>query len=903
MMNRRSVILPQTTFTNPTVTKEPKVSKTYTTERQFVLGTRKPPVVIEKADKFPDPDRKGKKLTLYAQAGSYAMLVYDNNEILFRTRTRNPDGPPNDDYKTLAAMPMEAIVPAPAAGFLLCLRDRGFIFLNNFVQGIEIPVNASVSLTSFHWIMPSNQEMRCLFGSMKGHIYQLSIFQKSQNVPTQILYEDPNNIPISSISTIQSNGVTYLFAATYQNLKILKWPSFNEPLVEDKTILTTSKTNRLIPSFVCSNQTHVSWLSYDDLRIYSYNEITSNPASCALLGFDVLSKLFNIENSLAILVNSSNPMIMSKYYTIIMGPSSLIGFALQPTILGDPNPMNFKIVVGFRYPLNSAYPKISLNYDRQLNKIHVATSKALFDIDLNSEQKPSDIRPIKEVKADLIREKKTSKDVPACEVLSSIIENKDYRDAVQMLKEHLTRVIAKYQSTQEPSKSPQVGDGKSRRVSTQAQIQIPREKIEQLCEEFFIYELLVIYASDNNKPEMFKPKVFVDDEHFDIFAALSKMLQLRAFSPVYNQIKDESVTSTAKNSPLLVRMLLEDNKITEAIDKILEFRPQGTEKLSTIVFKYRDILKKQHFYDYEHLRKPGLRTFVLSILPFIAGDLPSDTAFALLNNELQSLQPKQIDLLLWSLTTADNANKYDEAVSETIKSKYDLNKGLLSNPFTSMQHCLKAHMYRTASQIAVNCGLYKEAVLAALKIDKNYAKRIIKHSPKAMQVELCRIANIEMESEGYENTRISSKAMATKELENMERKYEILNTKFKESEQFLLTLQDWNYDESTPSTECSVCHCGLTRQTGYAFQCGHSFHEACLINAFELCLVDTADKDKIFNFKKYQSTVDKEWTESKMTEECPLCGVISVNSIRGRPVDETPVWPTDFDSICALHKK
>ena len=121
---------------------------------------------------------------------------------------------------------------------------------------------------------------------------------------------------------------------------------------------------------------------------------------------------------------------MSKYYTIIVGPTAIIGFSLD-----DCTPQ-------FRYPITGHSPLISLNYDKQINKIHVATQKKLYDIDLSTEIQAESIKPIKEVKKELIEEEETSKEVRAAEILSTFLENSEYEKAISMLYKHLKRVVA-----------------------------------------------------------------------------------------------------------------------------------------------------------------------------------------------------------------------------------------------------------------------------------------------------------------------------------------------------------------------------------------------------------------------------------------------------------------------------
>lgn len=915
-MNRKS---PSRTYSKHILVDEPKVPETFSSDRRFVLGVRKPPIRIEKVTKFPDANHEDKKLTMYGQAGIYSMLVYNNYNLVFKCKGKDPN---SDTCKEEASTtPIEAISPAPVGGFLLNFKNVGLSYFTNFGTSMKIPLSTDnswngclVSLTSFHWIMPSNQQIIALVGTMFGHVYKLTISYGAQQIPVQELYKDKNQTPVASITSIVYNGSLYLPVTTYRNLKVIKWDNPEEGIIE---IDTPSGPNVCVPSFVSSNETHISWLSHDDLRTYTHQQVIDGPQTPSILGIDDLKKLFDISDTTALFGINSKPIIMSKYYTIIVGPTAILGFSLDDC------------TVQFRYPISGQSPLLSLNLDKQMNRIHVATQKRLYDIDLSSESQSETIRPIKQVKEELISEGKTSKEVRAAEVLSSLLENKEFDKAINMLHEHLLRVVneakmeerkkqkadqnqAQAQQTQDSyQQNQQFNQQRKRRQSERiepnlhnATKTIPREKVKQLCEEFFIFELSVILASESNNAKAFNPQIIVDAEDFDIFAALSKLLQLRAFSSVSDQIYDEKVFATANNSPLIVRMLLDDNKVKEAIDKILQFGPtSSTESLSSIVFKYRQVLKERRFYD--RIEEASVREFVLTILPFVAGDIPSESAFKLLNNELLNKQSKQVDLLLWALASADDklAYKFDKVVQEQFKRKVSLSS-IISNPFTSLQHCLRARMFMTAALIGTSCGLHEEAVLAASQVGPLEARHYIKKAPRPMQPYLCKVVGIDLEADDQSAIRAASKESVIKELDNIETKLSDLEKRFEESEEFLKNVQDMANDETEQDNICAVCKKPLVRITGFTFPCcGHSFHEECLLNSTMACLTNGEEKDLLFNFKKTQNTEDRDKVEKLITDECPICGVVSVNSISVPLEDDSTCWPTDTYSIIDMARK
>lgn len=918
MNNRRTI--PSRSFSKQFLIDEPKVPETYSSDRRFVLGVRKPPIHIEKVAKFPDLSHEDKTLTMYAQANIYSMLVYNNTNLVFKCKSKDNDPQNETNIEKVCQTPIEAISPAPAGGFLLNFKNVGLVYFTNFGGQIEVPLSNDnswngclVSLTSFHWIMPSSSQIVALVGTMFGHVYTLSIYYKAQDIPVKELYKDKNQTPVASITSITYGGVLYLLVTTYRNLKIIKWDNTNEDPAE---IDTPSGPNVCVPSFVCSNETHVSWLSHDDLRTYTFQQVIDGPQIPAILGIEDLKKLFDISDTTAFFGKNTKPIIMSKYYTIIVGPTAILGFSLEDC------------TVQFRYPISGQSPLVSLNYDKQMGRIHVATQKRLYDIDLSSEIQAETIKPIKQVKEELISEGKTSKEVRAAEVLSSLLENKEYEKAISMLHKHLQRVVAEERAqnisqkqesqmqNQDNQANLQSGQQRRRRPSErippnlqkQPKV-ISREKVKQLCEEFFIFELSVILASESNNAKAFNPQIVVDDDDFDIFAALSKLLQLRAFSSVSDQIYNEKIFETAKNSPLIVRMLLDDNKVKEAIDMILKFGPtSSTESLSSIVFKYRQILKDLRFYD--RIQEPSVKEFVLSILPFVAGDIPTKSAYYLLYNELLNRQPKHIDLLLWSLASSEDglASKCDKEVKEQLKKKVPLSN-IISNPYTSLQYCLRAKMFRTATLIASSCGLHEEAVLAAVQIEnkedaKNEAFHSIKRAPRPMQPHLCRLAGVDLDADDEGTFRAGSKEAVLKVLDRMEEKLDDLQKKFEESEEFLNTLQDLGGDECERDNICAVCKKPLVRITGYTFPCcGHSFHEECLLNATMPCLTSKAEMRLLSEYKKTRNTEDKDAVESKMTEECPICGVVAVNSISTPLEDDVTCWPVDIQSIISLAKK
>ena len=904
-MSRKN--LPSRSFSNNNLDDQAKAPETFSADRRWVLGTRKPPIQIEKAAKFPDPEQQDKTLTMFAKSGIYSMRIYDQYQIIFKCLTKKEGAkePVEETSKDMkSATPVETISPAPVGGFLLNLRNRGLIYFTNF--GNQIPIalteeneswNVPISLTSFYWIMPSNREMFALVGSMFGHVYKMSIVYKSQTIPVMKLYEDENKTPVASISSIINYDRRYLLVTTFRSLKVLSWDNTDEKPTEVHSFVPPSGPNICVPSFVCSNQTHVSWLTHDDLRIYTYSQAIGEAPGCLVLGFDKLQKELEIKDPSAFLGGTVMPMIMSKYCTIIAGPTSIIGFSCEDA------------TIQFRYPLASDSPLLSMHHDTELKQIHIATRRRLYNIDLSTEEKPVNVRPLREVKEELVSNLQTSKEIRAAEVLSSLLENDKYQDAINMLTNHLRRVVKTEQILKEKANNAAKGKTTVTQLSPRGApgtSPLSQEKIQQLCEEFFIFELSVIQASSNNendKPIEFKPQMLVEtDGQFDVFLALSKILQLRAFSPVADKIRDKELMQNAKNSPLIVRMLLEDGDVIDAVNKILEFGPQiSPESLSSIVFKHRDLLRQQDFY--KRIDEKPVRDLVLTILPFIAGDMSSESAYKLLSEELKKPQPRQIDVLLWSLTTSPGAREYDSKVYEELKLKN--NSNLISNQFSSMQHCLHAGMYRTAAAIASSAGLHEEAVLAAKALDdKNFIQHFIRRSPRAIQAALCRTAGIEMEPDDDTSAiRAASKDTVSNEIQKMEEKLKKLEEKFEESEEFLQTLQKWGIDEKAGSSTCSVCGRLLNGQSGYCFPCGHSYHETCLIKATKPTLSIT-DHDKLLMYQQTQSSEYRKWLEETITEECPLCGMKSVQAIQTKIQDDDELaWPTYIGDIVANSKK
>ena len=826
----------------------------FTADRRLVSGQRMPPLKLEKVCKFPKSE---KTITCFAQSGCYSVTVYERHYVTCK------DNSSNKQFERNFNVSVDAVSVGPIPGYVLLVLSKGvklinFKMINQPFIDINTPNEFTFSTSAVNWIINGN-ELLVLIGTVVGNLVCLSIKPMSKTIGVKQLFLIKNKVPISSITSATYQGIRYILMSESQNLWVLEWPNNANELILKRKIRTNDKT--FIPSFISSYGNYISWITKDELRIYTFEQFFDEiPGSCGITTANVPG----INQIYQFLYSKYSIMLMTQYYTLLCDKNTIVGFS------------NEDCSVAFSYPIVKDQSLINVvldpSYKGSPNIMYFPTEQYLYKIDFSNERKFEYIPSIKEEKERVIDLLQPSEHVKASELLEVLIEKEEYDRAVEFL-------------TYDLKEKAKIANKKKSLDS-----QLSQEKMELLCEQFLIFELQIIQACKSGNTDSFNPQIYVDTEgKYDLFEMLTHMIQLRAFSNVSQSINDEKILGIAGDSKTAIRILLDNGNVQKALYKIIEIKPSQN-IMSLIMFKYQSQIDSL----YDHVTDPKVCQFLISLLPFLEKNLPIDVSFKLLEQELTK-RDKYIDMLIWTFTTSEEAEKYDQQLFDLIKNKGGFK--FIFNPYSAYQHCFQAKLYRTSAYIAFSVGLFREAALTAKNIDLFTVKHYIRRSPRSIQLDLCRELNVEIEREGDEQAiRMCSKENVVSELALMKTKLKMLKKQSLESVQFLQDLAEWANTENQMDTQCSYCKKLLKGSVGYYFPCGHCLHEKCLIKKSKELLSPDEVKSLVQLISNCKTEKDENDLENRIASDCPICGMRASSSIFTSIVTKEH-WPMDLISL------
>ena len=837
---------------------QPPESDTFTTGRRWLLGERRLVVGFERVSKM-GKAMEG-EITHYSQSSTSSIMVMNKHKVVYQLRNRDRLETIECDIRDGA---VDTIIPSPFPGvFLIAMLPNGLKRTNSYGKLINIPgISYSLPATAFHW-MPggSQRDLYLLAGTLFGQVIEV-IIPPEENAPARVtcLFICQEKGPTSSLISVKHNDQVYVLVSTQKDLVVLRYNGPGQQMTEVKSIVATHERKYCIPSFVVTNGVHVAWLTFEELRIYTVAQLIDElPGSCAV-PMKQLSELVGVEQTVYLLQNRC-PMVMSKFYVILCSPNVIVGFSTRDCS------------VAFKFPFAGKDIIMPLTIDPAAKAAFVATQQNLFKLDLKNEREANHVTPIRDEKEERIMSMEPSEMVQGSEILSSLIESGDYQKAVTFLTRHLRRVV-------------------DRTPPNDQRQSLSQEEIQQLCEQFLIYELGVIDACKRKTPDDFQAMVMVNPkimEKFDVFGALVELLQRRAFSPEAAKIQDKALNEIRKygDSPMTIKLLLEEGKVQDAIANIPRFgATQST--LAHLVFKHRDALKELYRQVDEKNRR--ISDIILQVLPFVTGDVDPATSLKLIQQEkARKSSQKPVDLLVWSICASETGREIDEELSEVFNRYNSGSLKLLMNPFSTLQHLLEAQLYHTAANIAGHLGLHREAVIAARKVpngDIQLIYHFIRKAPKSMRGDLCREVDIELprDNDDDELVRAATKETVAKELEATIEKLKVLGKQNEKSLQFLKELEEWGStesQESQPQMHCGCCRKSMRGGYGYAFPCGHSLHQRCLEREMARILSPEEQARLGQLLKKTNPTREEiDEREKLLASDCPLCGMISASKI------------------------
>jgi hypothetical protein len=345
---------------------------------------------------------------------------------------------------------------------------------------------------------------------------------------------------------------------------------------------------------------------------------------------------------------------------------------------------------------------------------------------------------------------------------------------------------------------------------------------------------------------------------------------------------------------------LENGQVEEAVNRLLKYHSSPFTAAS-IAFEHREQLSTLYL-RIAPTKELGTTVieFILAILPYVLMTVPGKALLQLMDLLVTSSRFRRLDQVLWAISCSSVAQVCDEPVYDRLLSvPPDDRLRLFANPFSTIQHCQRGQMFRTAAWIAHIFGLHEEAVVTATKVGRDLTTRYIRRAPRSMRAALCKQVDIEIDrEEGQEAIRLASKAVVVAELRTIVGELKNLEEQSHESVRFLRELEEWGQAEARQEPDCGYCRKKLAGSTGYRFSCGHAFHMSCLLDM----AVSRVDRDTLARLNRIRdrpspSKDDLKLQEQILASDCPICGMLAAETVREPVIDFTaPKWDLVLDS-------
>jgi len=897
---------------------------TYTANRKWLMGSKGCPFFIEKSMKLP------KNFSHYIQSGIYSVTVTDKLHLVHFTASLEGGIYKEHDFPSK----IDTVIPAPEDGwFLVTLMSGELFLLDHAGQLKQFPKLANhLASSSFFWI----RDERILYligGSLFSHVTCLSIAKSK--ITERVLFVDDLKAPISSISQVMDGKKRYLLVATFLSLLILEWPSFNSDPVRINTIFRSGQSKVCIPSFLASNNKKVAWLTHDELRLYTIEQLVDSFPGSIGISFNDLKNTIMVE-PIMYLSQTTPPIAMIENYLILSAPSVLLFFSVDD------------LSMLYRFPfMVSPISYFNLNPNSKI--LSIITPQHLYKCDVSKESPYLELDTTQNLKEEYLQTLESSKIVTKNQLMYSLLEDKNYKKSITLLTNVMKKIIGK-------------NDSKEKNID---------KDVERICIQFLIFELEVISICEGGDITNLSPiENIPNNDCFDLLSSLAYMLRLRAFSPVSKKLFSKEVLDQFQGNKTTIMLLLENDCIVEAIDQIIKESPLS-EMVNYVVYNSFEKLEPL----FSQTSNPKICDLLSSIIPQISGKVPIKALLDLI--QYDSKQKRPFDLLFWAfarnsqkaqvlyitqegfidprysanstLSKSDQNKKidpsdfflvllfneqqknvvskacqayklgyvkciengiidpnseafrrellvvekngtvrlgvyeiYDEVLCDIIRNpKHQIH---FMNHYHTYEQLKYYGLYHSAAEVALGVQFYSQAIKSVSLVHESIRmiliRRYIRASPKNLWNSFCTEYHITHIEDEERSTTMTKDKLATR-LSEMRTRIKELEKSAKESAQFLQELDEWGGEGKSPSDKCPCCRKSLSGSTVIAFPCGHAFHNQCLLSKVSDTLSPNLYTELKDLCKQTKLSAENERKKDQLlTEDCPLCGLASINSLR-----------------------
>jgi len=791
--------------------------------RRFIYGKRQLPFSLISIKSFDQPIDHYSHIKV--SNGAYSVCVKDGTKLeIFGV----------GEKKISLQSRVLSLFPIPGTlMFAIVHEDKKVSIISN--NGQIVPVGEDIKLYSSSSITFLYLEEKLYLVFCSSFSILIFVLKPGKKAVTLSLVSEwkVENSGFTCLSSFSYKGNVYLVLSDFDNAYYTKFSDQPGFLPEFKLLDFRNKslndgTIHKVPHFIRSNDKFIAWMNMHELvliPIPALFEKSSLYQPCHV-PLNEIAKSLKIENAAGLLFLNSCPFILTKYHCVIVSvPQITDNSGLCAVCLKNG-------MIAMTKLFNTLHVK-GITNSPDLESFIITTSYCALEGDYSKETSLMEVPLVKTQKPICISGLSPTPIVSSSEILLYLITHNMWEKAVELLKLFI------------------------------------QKKKDSLAIEFLINEISLLSHAQLHSAELFVPKFLVKQTNTDMLKKINYIVSIRSFSHIGESLKSEKFISSAFDYESKVQFLIKMGQYKKALEY----------SIANKYFCEISIKDPSAFREYlSRISLSDLSSIMPKIAPFISKRIGVSIIDVLLSKCINNNDPYLTFIFLWLLCHEKDIEKYDKTISRDF-----LSKKLKPYDFLSMMDFCKSvssktpqyHLPMTSAAVAASVGLFNEASKIvrgydkeALALYEKKKKKIFSHIQRESIVynELTDINQIANKLNGF--------LMCVAELTKQANRNADLLTKTMITPPTIPTI-----------TVCSECKNNLSNQS-YSFGCGHGFHRECLLSLMRRVISpeELLELDELCSYR-YPSKKEKDRIEQIISQDCPICGSISIRLISKPLVD------------------
>lgn len=770
------------------------VEGTSTARRRFLLGERKPPFELRLERSF----EIEQNVTHYSSIEKLYVKVI-NGSILIHSYI--PDSPIKLPSPVLFIKPI-----IETSHFILYDEMKSVYIVCPTGKVIPLPNTQAFHQSGIHYalkdshlyifISTTNNTIKIFEISPAGHSVRITLKQEWEHVLQNS----------SCITTFQYGDQWYIAASDYLEAYFaqLDFETFAEPKFYPiaPVIKLYLNNSQMLLQFVYSNATHIVWIRVDIVLIIPISTLVTRTTDARILSVPMerIVQLLHTDTSDIFTSKGLIPIIVTKYHFVFITYSSAHNTHETDMMLAislDNGETALLKNLNFINPTSLHPGPLPTNFT-------IVAKQGSFIVDYANEPRPTLVKSSRFLRESAMDRFEPNNFVSVSEILFNLIDTKRLNFASKVL----SKVISSRQMTPE----------------------------QAMLVQYLIDEFEVLRGSNRQTLNTkFIPKKVCPELTFDYLSKVVYMLQMRAFSPVYESLEQPHFSENWADNPSALKLDMRMKHFADVIPKILSMRAEIF--LPEVAIRSPSSFANSLLQWTSTEQALALR-IIPQTLPFAAQRIGRDILIDILKFTLSAGDKRAASFILWALSLGPGNKAIDDEVSELL-GRYNI----AFPDFLMLIDCFgRSGMTKCKNVIAESSGI-------KFVKDDDVIVKSEDNTPDKIEEVVSQLEDV-----------LSAVAKCT--------------AKAGEDAAIILKENLVQRNDFTPQSQCSIC--GRQSSTVYSFPCGHSFDTSCLIKQLE----DVLSDEEVSRMKYLiKSGDDESELEDILSQDCPLCGMLAARMI------------------------